>query len=109
MSDRTATVIGAGLAGCEAAWQLAQKGIQVRLIEMKPVRMLLPQHGDVIVFAFNDSGGQAGFSFPRMMVQVYLLIFAGGSAPFSLCSIRSADDQFLPVLFPLIDDERRSR
>lgn len=30
------TVIGAGLAGCEAAWQLAQQDIRVELIEMKP-------------------------------------------------------------------------
>ena len=30
------TVIGAGLAGCECAWQLAGRGIPVRLIEMKP-------------------------------------------------------------------------
>lgn len=29
-------VIGAGLAGCEAAWQLAQNGIPVKLYEMKP-------------------------------------------------------------------------
>lgn len=29
-------VIGAGLAGCEAAWQIAQAGIKVRLYEMKP-------------------------------------------------------------------------
>ena len=32
----TVTVIGAGFAGCEAAWQLARHGINVRLIEMKP-------------------------------------------------------------------------
>ena len=32
-------VIGAGLAGSECAWQLAQRGIQVRLMEMKPHRM----------------------------------------------------------------------
>ena len=32
------TVVGAGLAGCEAAWQLAKQGIPVRLIEMKPER-----------------------------------------------------------------------
>ena len=32
------TVIGAGLAGSEAAWQLAQRGIQVELIEMRPVK-----------------------------------------------------------------------
>ena len=29
-------VIGAGLAGCEAAWQIAQAGVQVELWEMKP-------------------------------------------------------------------------
>ena len=32
----TVSVIGAGLAGCEAAWQLAQAGISVKLYEMKP-------------------------------------------------------------------------
>ncbi|MCL2401759.1 MAG: methylenetetrahydrofolate--tRNA-(uracil(54)-C(5))-methyltransferase (FADH(2)-oxidizing) TrmFO [Oscillospiraceae bacterium] len=32
----TVKVIGAGLAGCEAAWQLAERGISVELIEMKP-------------------------------------------------------------------------
>ena len=36
---KQATVIGAGLAGCEAAWQLAQCGVQVNLIEMKPRHM----------------------------------------------------------------------
>jgi methylenetetrahydrofolate--tRNA-(uracil-5-)-methyltransferase len=30
------TVVGAGLAGCEAAWQLAKRGVSVELIEMKP-------------------------------------------------------------------------
>ena len=34
----TVTVVGAGLAGSEAAWQLAKRGIPVRLIEMKPVK-----------------------------------------------------------------------
>ncbi|MCL1828805.1 MAG: methylenetetrahydrofolate--tRNA-(uracil(54)-C(5))-methyltransferase (FADH(2)-oxidizing) TrmFO, partial [Oscillospiraceae bacterium] len=33
------TVIGAGLAGSECAWQLAKRGIRVRLIEMKPKKM----------------------------------------------------------------------
>ena len=35
-SEQCASVIGAGLAGCEAAYQLAQRGISVRLYEMKP-------------------------------------------------------------------------
>ena len=34
-----ATVIGAGLAGSEAAWQLAKRGIDVTLYEMKPQKM----------------------------------------------------------------------
>ena len=38
------TVIGAGLAGCEAAWQLAQRGIFVRLCEMKPHKMTPAHH-----------------------------------------------------------------
>ena len=36
-------VIGAGLAGCEAAWTLAQQGIAVRLYEMKP-QQYTPAH-----------------------------------------------------------------
>jgi methylenetetrahydrofolate--tRNA-(uracil-5-)-methyltransferase len=31
------TILGAGLAGCEAAWQLAQRGIDVTLVEQKPL------------------------------------------------------------------------
>jgi len=37
--DTTVNVIGAGLAGSEAAWQLACRGIAVRLCEMRPLRM----------------------------------------------------------------------
>ena len=37
------TVLGAGLAGSECAWQLAKRGIKVRLIEMKPKKMT-PAH-----------------------------------------------------------------
>ncbi len=39
-----ATVIGAGLAGCEAAWQLAQRGVQVTLVEMKPDKYTPAHH-----------------------------------------------------------------
>lgn len=35
---KTVTVVGGGLAGTEAAWQLAQRGCRVRLYEMRPVR-----------------------------------------------------------------------
>ena len=37
-------VIGAGLAGCEAAWQLANRDIDVRLYEMKPKKMTPAHH-----------------------------------------------------------------
>lgn len=40
------TVIGAGLAGCEAAWQLAQRGIEVTLREMKPEKRTPAHHSD---------------------------------------------------------------
>ena len=40
---RTVTVLGAGLAGSECAWQLARRGVRVRLVEMKPNKMT-PAH-----------------------------------------------------------------
>ena len=46
MTDPFASVIGAGLAGCEAAWQLAERGIKVRLIEMKPLKKTPAHHSD---------------------------------------------------------------
>jgi len=42
------TVVGAGLAGCEAAWQLAQRGIGVRLVEQKPVARTPAQTTDAL-------------------------------------------------------------
>ena len=42
----TVKVIGAGLAGSEAAWQLAQRGIAVELIEMKPHKMSPAHHSE---------------------------------------------------------------
>ncbi|MEE8422938.1 MAG: methylenetetrahydrofolate--tRNA-(uracil(54)-C(5))-methyltransferase (FADH(2)-oxidizing) TrmFO [Thermodesulfobacteriota bacterium] len=36
MSKRSVTIIGGGLAGCEAAWQLSRSGVAVLLYEMKP-------------------------------------------------------------------------
>ena len=40
------SVIGAGLAGCEAAWQLAQRGVAVTLYEMKPQKKTPAHHTD---------------------------------------------------------------
>ena len=51
MSERI-TIIGGGLAGCEAAWQLAHAGIDVDLYEMRPQRgtaaHTTPQLGELV-------------------------------------------------------------
>ncbi|MBQ3131938.1 MAG: methylenetetrahydrofolate--tRNA-(uracil(54)-C(5))-methyltransferase (FADH(2)-oxidizing) TrmFO [Clostridia bacterium] len=44
--SQKAKVIGAGLAGSEAAWQLANRGIEVELYEMKPIRRSPAHHRD---------------------------------------------------------------
>ncbi len=44
--NQTVNVIGAGLAGSEAAWQLAKRGINVRLYEMRPVKQTPAHHTD---------------------------------------------------------------
>ena len=44
MNDYHVSVIGAGLAGSEAAWQLAQKGVPVTLYEMKPEKYSPAHH-----------------------------------------------------------------
>ncbi len=41
---KTVTVLGAGLAGSECAWQLARRGVRVRLVEMKPNKMTPAHH-----------------------------------------------------------------
>ncbi len=45
MTERV-TVVGGGLAGCEAAWQLAERGIDVVLVEQKPHARTPAQNGD---------------------------------------------------------------
>lgn len=43
---QTVKVVGGGLAGCEAAWQLAEQGIDVLLYEMKPVNFSPAHHSE---------------------------------------------------------------
>lgn len=38
MAEKTITIVGAGLAGCEAAWQLIQRNIPVTIQEMRPIK-----------------------------------------------------------------------
>ena len=44
MIDKEVIVIGAGLAGCEAAWQIANSGVAVKLFEMRPLRSTPAHH-----------------------------------------------------------------
>ena len=44
--SQTVNIVGAGLAGSEAAYQLAQRGIKVNLIEMRPVKQTPAHHTD---------------------------------------------------------------
>ncbi len=43
IGDEVVTIVGAGLAGAEAAWQVARRGVKVKLYEMRPVK-LTPAH-----------------------------------------------------------------
>jgi len=43
---RPVTIVGGGLAGCEAAWQLAERDIDVTLLEQKPLKRTPAQRGD---------------------------------------------------------------
>ncbi len=44
--DKIINVYGAGLAGCEAAWQIAERGIKVKLFEMKPIKYTPAHHSE---------------------------------------------------------------
>ncbi len=54
--EAAVTVVGGGLAGCEAAWQLAAAGVAVRLVEMRPGRAT-PAHrtGDLAELVCSNS------------------------------------------------------
>ena len=56
MIDEMVTVIGAGLAGAEAAWQMAKRGLDVNLCEMRPVRQTPAHHtGDFAELVCSNS------------------------------------------------------
>ena len=68
MSEQhTVTIIGGGLAGCEAAWQVAERGCSVHLVDMKPHRFS-PAHqsdklGELVCsnsFRSNDQTSAVG-------------------------------------------------
>lgn len=46
LEEKIINIYGAGLAGCEAAWQAAQRGVRVRLYEMKPEKYTPAHHSE---------------------------------------------------------------
>jgi methylenetetrahydrofolate--tRNA-(uracil-5-)-methyltransferase len=56
--ENVVRIIGGGLAGAEAAWQLARRGISVELFEMRPQRMTEAHAG-------GDLGRNARPRFPH--------------------------------------------
>ena len=56
------TVLGGGLAGCEAAWQIARRGVDVRLVEMRPLVMTGAHTTDSLaeVVCSNSFGADRG-------------------------------------------------
>jgi methylenetetrahydrofolate--tRNA-(uracil-5-)-methyltransferase len=55
-SEKKVVVVGAGLAGAEAAWQVAQRGVQVRLFEMRPKKQTPAHHsGDFAELVCSNS------------------------------------------------------
>ena len=48
MPEGRVKIVGAGLAGCEAAWQLASRGLPVTLIDMKPGKMSPAHHSPLL-------------------------------------------------------------
>ena len=61
MNDCTAVVIGAGLAGSEASWQLASRGIRVILYEMRP---LVYTPTGLLNLSAPTVSGETGFQMP---------------------------------------------
>ena len=67
MSDKKIKIIGAGLAGCEAAWQAAKLGVKVELYEMKPLKFSPAHHSESFAelvcsnsLRSNDTGNAVG-------------------------------------------------
>lgn len=81
------TVVGGGLAGSEAAYQLARRGISVDLYEMRPVTMTPAHHTERFaeLVCSNSFGGDQGLS-PAALLKAEMRLFdslilrAGGEA-----------------------------
>lgn len=78
---KTVTIIGAGLAGCEAAYQLSKRGVRVRLYDSKPVKMSPAHHSEKLCeivcsnsFKANRVNSAAGLLKEEMRILDSLLL-----------------------------------
>ena len=76
MIDKEVIVIGAGLAGSEAAWQIANSGVAVKLVEMRPVCSTPAHHsGDFGELVCSNSFGAISQDRAAGLLQEELRIF----------------------------------
>ena len=70
------SVVGGGLAGCEAAWQLAERGVPVRLFEMRPLVMSLAHATDRLAeVVCSNSFGAEGETAAAGILKAELALF----------------------------------
>ncbi|NMB15854.1 MAG: methylenetetrahydrofolate--tRNA-(uracil(54)-C(5))-methyltransferase (FADH(2)-oxidizing) TrmFO, partial [Firmicutes bacterium] len=69
VQDKRITVVGGGLAGCEAAWQAASRGVQVDLWEMRPLKRTPAHETDQLaeLVCSNSLGAQRIDSAPGLL------------------------------------------
>ena len=86
-NDQLIHIIGGGLAGCEAAWQIAQAGIRVIVHEMRPDRMTDAHKTDSLAelvcsnsFRSDDAESNAVGLLHEEMRRANSLIMAAGDA-----------------------------
>ena len=76
MLEKEVIVIGAGLAGCEAAWQIANSGLHVKLVEMRPFKSTPAHHtGEFGELVCSNSFGSLSSDRAAGLLQKELRIF----------------------------------
>ncbi len=121
MASKTVTIVGGGLAGCEAAWQCAREGVAVRLIEMRPVKATAVHGSDRLAelvcsnsFKSDNLASGHGLLHAEMRAVGSLIIDAAEASRVPAGSALAVDrDAFAQRVsetlenHPLIDIERR--
>ncbi|MDR1966773.1 MAG: methylenetetrahydrofolate--tRNA-(uracil(54)-C(5))-methyltransferase (FADH(2)-oxidizing) TrmFO [Synergistaceae bacterium] len=100
MKSHPVVIVGGGLAGSEAAWQLASRGVKVRLFEMRPAKGT-PAHstGDMAELVCSNSLGADSTSSPAGILKQELRMLGS-------LVIRCADGSRVPAGKALAVDRR---